>query len=245
MRAIKLLLVTCSASILFFSCDKTEVEDFEVPDLAAEYLPLQVGKYITYQLDSTVFKNFGTVEEIHSYQEKNEIMERFTDLLNRPSYKVYRYLRDKNGTTPWTYSSTYYITPAADKIELVENNLRFIKLYLPQSTDVTWKGNKFLPDQPYFSYGYITGIDFWDYKYNGYETLKLNNVNYDNVLVMKAIDESLNLPITASTDVASRTLYIDKYAKNIGLVYQEFTLWEYQSKRKVGFGVKRSMIDHN
>jgi hypothetical protein len=51
----------------------------------------------------------------------------------------------------------------------------------------------------------------------------------------------------------SRSLMVDKYAPGIGLVYQEYTLWEYQYKisngsddgTKTGFGVKRRMINHN
>ena len=51
----------------------------------------------------------------------------------------------------------------------------------------------------------------------------------------------------------SRSLMIDKYAPGIGLVYQEYVLWEYQYKisngnddgTKTGFGVKRRMINHN
>ncbi len=49
---------------------------------------------------------------------------------------------------------------------------------------------------------------------------------------------------------AARSLSTDKFAKNIGLVYQEYILWEYQpnpgsSAYKIGFGVKRTMIDRN
>ena len=43
---------------------------------------------------------------------------------------------------------------------------------------------------------------------------------------------------------------VDKYSKNIGLIYQELALWEYQPNSggtpyKVGFIVKRSILEHN
>jgi hypothetical protein len=45
---------------------------------------------------------------------------------------------------------------------------------------------------------------------------------------------------------------IEKFAKNIGLVYKEFLLWEYQPNTggqggpyTTGFGIKMTMIDHN
>jgi hypothetical protein len=51
---------------------------------------------------------------------------------------------------------------------------------------------------------------------------------------------------------AERSYAVDKFAKNIGLVEQELTLWEFQPNQngsgtsfKVGFGVKRTMLEHN
>jgi hypothetical protein len=60
----------------------------------------------------------------------------------------------------------------------------------------------------------------------------------------------VNATISDPKAFGSRTFSIDKYAKNLGLVYQELILWEYQPNHggtpfRVGFGVKRSMIDHN
>jgi len=49
----------------------------------------------------------------------------------------------------------------------------------------------------------------------------------------------------------SKDVLIEKYAKDIGLVSQEFIMWEYQyrlstnSGNKNGFEVRRTMIDHN
>jgi DNA modification methylase len=78
----------------------------------------------------------------------------------------------------------------------------------------------------------------------------LNNKTVNDVLTIQGPDISVNATITDPASFGSRTFLQDKYAKNIGLVYQEYILWEYQpnpgsSAFRVGFGVKRSMIDHN
>lgn len=49
---------------------------------------------------------------------------------------------------------------------------------------------------------------------------------------------------------SSKNLGIEKYVKNIGLVYREFEMWEFQPDSGpnpfyIGFGVKMRMIDHN
>lgn len=246
------LLILVLASLGLFSCDR-KLEDFKVEQVSTEYLPLQPGKYITYRLDSLVFTNFGRTEETHYYEEKHVIDQQFNDNEGRPSFRVYRFLRDTTGTQPWSSAGTYYITIDSNRVEQVENNLRFFKLYLPLKEGVTWRGNAFLPDYPYQSYGLTANMDLWDYYYESLdESLTLNNHTFENVVVVKGIDESANYPVTNAEEFGYRNLYIDKYAKGIGLIYQEVILREYQPNLTgtggpftVGFGVKRSIIDHN
>src|SRR5438045_8243892 len=84
----------------FLSCSKKN-EEFQSAPLS-DYYPLQVGKYITYRVDSTIFTNFGRATQLHSYQVKHSIEAQLTDNLGRPAYRVFRYVRDTAGTQPWT-----------------------------------------------------------------------------------------------------------------------------------------------
>ena len=70
MRKVSLVLVIISA-VIFSACNKST----EVLDLPAlnDYYPLQVGKYVTYSLDSTVYINFGTKDTVIKYQVKHQI----------------------------------------------------------------------------------------------------------------------------------------------------------------------------
>ena len=57
-------------------------------------------------------------------------------------------------------------------------------------------------------------------------------------------------PFTSDLPFGSRTCSIEKYAKGIGLIFQELKMWEYQPPSSArsgyrGFGVKRTIIDHN
>ena len=58
------------------------------------YMPLQVGKYITYRLDSLVFIQFGTMDTTVSYLAKDVIEDSISDNEGRPSLRVVRYLND-------------------------------------------------------------------------------------------------------------------------------------------------------
>jgi len=243
-------------SLVLFSCKKeTETidgQDYQTERLT-EMLPLQVGKYITYRLDSTVFTQHNSVTEIHSYQEKDIVDAQITDNLGRPSYRVFRFIRDIAGLESWVTAGTYFITPTSSTVEITEDNLRVVSLTTPVRQDITWKGNLYLPMEPYKSLYSFSENNFnnWDFKYNSLnDNIELNGNTISDVAIVTRVDESVNVPITAATPYASVTYAVDKYAKGIGLVYQELTIWEYQqnlggSPYTTGFGVKRSMTDHN
>jgi hypothetical protein len=339
MRANRQLIFLASGMLLFFSCKRTE--EFQTDHLSDYTIPLQVGKYITYRLDSTVYTAFGTNAEIHSYQEKHVVDAQLPDGLGRPSYRIFRYLRDiSDSTGPWKPAGTYWITVMNNTVELTENNLRFVKLALPFKKDFSWKGNHYLPSDPYSSLFTFTNdkletLADWDYTYTETKgSMIINGKTFNNVLTDSIIDENTapdtvqvvnntasiranvknvylrgnatdtvkaivdtpstngfilsicnraNWPLILDSIVtpqdyarsyewsnkkwtysggkdtldpllpfAYRNYAIDKYAKGVGLIYQEYIIWDFQpphlnipNGQQNGFGIRRSIIDHN
>ncbi|HMK25263.1 MAG TPA: hypothetical protein VK483_04470 [Chitinophagaceae bacterium] len=256
MRPQSLTRFSLLAVIIFalFSCN--EKEEYNT-DKLSDYIVLTPGKYITYRIDSMVFTNFGRTTEIHRYQVKHVIDAQVPDNLGRPSYRVYVYIRDSAGLQPWQPAgNTYFITPLADQMELIENNLRFIKMHLPIKDAFSWRGNTYLPTDPYGSvYNFSNDNDMvdWDFHYDGNpSSFSYRGMNYADVLTVEEADNSFNIPITPSASYAARSRAVEKYSKNIGLVYREYELWEYQQNTgnpagpyKIGFGITMWMIDHN
>jgi hypothetical protein len=237
----------------FASCSK-KTEDLQLENIS-DYMPLATGKVFTYRLDSTVFTNFGRNTEIHSYDERHVIDANFTDNLGRPSYRVFRFIRDTAGTKPWTPSGTYAITVNQQSVEYSQDNLRTLRLAAPIRIDFAWKGNRFLPNEPYtglFSFSNDDYMNEWEFIYSGIgESFRIKNKTVSDVITIQHVDESINVPISSPTAYASINYSVDKFAKGIGLVYQELIMWEYQpnpsgpSGYKTGFGIKRSLVDHN
>ncbi len=247
------LLFLSFSTCIIFSCNKTET--LQTAQLS-DYLPLISGKYITYRIDSTVFTNFGRNTEVHAYQVKHVVDSLITDNLLRPSYRVFRFIRDSAGTQSWQPSGSYFITPLTNSIELIEDNLRFIKLYAPVVDAFTWKGNKYLPNDPYGSeYNFSNDDDMqsWDFHYSGApSSFSYGGKNYSDVQTVEEVADSINVPITVPGAYASMNRAVERYSRTIGLVYREYTLWEYQPNTggaggpyKIGFGIKEWMIDHN
>jgi hypothetical protein len=241
-------------SILLTGCDKKN-DDF-TSDAVTDYMNLETGKYILYRLDSTRFINFGQKDTIVSYHAKDIVEGPATDNLGRAGWRIVRYLRDMNSTSEadWKAMLTYHVIPSRQNIEVKEGNFRYIKLALPVKDGFSWRGNGYLPDNTYgdlYEFSNDEDMQNWDFTYQDVGTsLSLNNKQYDSTLTVVQNADSTNLPFTPGVP-ASKTYWVEKYAKNIGLVSKEVEIWEYQpptttnSGYRQGFGIKLTIIDHN
>lgn len=247
--------------ISIFSC-KQQVElidntDYQKARLLELTIPLQAGKYITYRVDSTVFTNFGRTTEVHKYLVKHVVDALITDNLDRPSYRVYTYISDTAGTQPWQPNGSYLITTLDDQVELIEDNLRVIKIHTPVRDGNKWKGNAYLPNEPYgslYSFSNDDNMGDWAFTFDGglQSSVTMQGQTYHDVYTIQEDDE-LD-PVTAPSDYGSQTFAQEMYAKNIGLVYRQLTMWEQQPNftppntydpYRIGFGIKMWMVDHN
>ncbi|HEY2721188.1 MAG TPA: hypothetical protein VGI82_05665 [Chitinophagaceae bacterium] len=256
-------------AILIFSCQKKDnfdSTDYQTQRLTEMIMPLQKGKYITYRVDSTVFTSFGRNTEVHSYLIKHVADTTITDNLGRPSFRIFTYLSDTTGTQPWQPIGSYFITVLSDRVELIENNMRVIKIHVPVRDGTTWKGNMYMAEDPYGAiYNFSNDDDMadWDFSFDGglqssvslQDTVYNNTYNYDNVY---SITEANDVdPVTDPSDYGSVTISQEMYSKDIGLVYRELTMWEQQPNPsgnppnvtydpyRIGFGMRMWMVDHN
>ena len=245
MRKVSLLLIIVSA-VIFNACNKST----EVLDLPAinDYYPLQVGKYVTYSLDSTVFINFGTKDTVIKYQVKHQVDDRITDNLGRPAYRIIRYIR-KTPANAWAPDNTFMAVPTDFALEFIENNMRFLKLKGPIRDAFTWKGNSYI--ETYSLNSNVKYLDDWEYTYE--------NVNMSQIVGAFTLDSTLN--VNQRDDIIGNpadpnsyseiNFSAEKYAKGVGLVYRNFLHKEYQPPTpgrggyRIGYGVKMTMIDHN
>ena len=231
--------------IALLTACKKENEFFTTAPLS-DYYPLKVGKYINYNLDSTVFINFDKKDTIIKYQVKDSIETQITDNLGRPAYRIVRYIR-KDATQAWVASNTFMATPTTTTIEYVENNLRFQKLKLPIKDGYTWKGNTFI--DTYSLNSTTKYLDDWDYEYDSVNVpLTVGGTLFNSTLKVKQRDEFLGQdPKLPGTNYAEKNYSVERYAKGIGLIYKEFLHWEYQGNIAAykGYGVKLTITGHN
>ncbi len=242
------LIIILGTAFLLNSCKK-RIDDFTTAPLA-DYYPLQVGKYITYDLDSTVFINFGQRDTVIKYQVQDRVDAQINDNTGQVAYRIIRFIR-RNENEQWAPNNTFMAVPKENSIEYTENNLRFIKLKLPVSDGYSWKGNSYIDTYSFSSQ--VRYLDGWEYTYDSVNApLTLGNITVDSTIKVAQMDEFLGEdPKLPGAIYGEKNYSVEKYAKGIGLVFKEFIHWEYNGVQPgsnayyVGYGIRLSMTDHN
>lgn len=224
--------------ISFFSCKKEQkINDLEYN---YQYFPLIEGNFVTYNVDSVTYNDFSTPVTItrNNYQIKEVVADEFIDLEGRVSHRIERYYR-KNGNEEWNILNVYYATIDDRTAEKVEENLRFVKLVFPVAEGKKWMGNKFIDPS-----NELVFLKDWQYEMkNINEPLSIGGLSFDSTLIVQQEYDSSAINITAS---------IEKYAKNVGLIYKELRYlksqnninlpWEERAEQ--GYILRMSVIDY-
>ena len=238
------------AAIAFLSACKKDPEKLNTTPVS-EYMPLEVGKYIAYQLDSFKFKPFSLDTVIVSYQAKFIVDGQVTDNLGRPAYRIVRQIRS-NPTDAWVNDNSFTAVVSGESFEFIENNMRFLKMVGPVKDGFNWKGNSYINTTSQFSdFSYLND---WDYTYDSTGLpLTLGSNTISNTVKVAQRDEEVGVSpgIDPSTLFYERNYGVEYYAKGIGLVYRKFLHTRYQGNSGNPYyepdskGVTMTMIDHN
>jgi hypothetical protein len=243
LKPFNILLYLTIFFVMSSGCSKTEVGAPAAN--MSEYYPLQVGKYITYRLDSTVYINLNTTKVVRTYMVQDKIDAIVKDNLGNDAYRIRRTMRSNTDTTVWTDNATFLVIPSLRKTEFIENNLRFIKLINPVRDFTTWQGNS----QINVLNGFLRFYENWEYFYEKTgDPFSVNNRNFPETVTVNHIDEVEGTPgdnrffyeITRSSEV---------YAKGVGLIYKDFFHESWQpvtaNFEPNSYGVRLTILNHN
>ena len=196
-------------AVCFYSCKK----DKQPPeDMGYNYFPNQVGRYVVYDVDSIYYDNASLNPNTHlakvdtvKFQLKEKIQSIYYDNSNRPAIRLERYIKLHSDTIsyaqmPWTLRNVWAENRTSTTAEKVEENIRYIKLAFPVTSSQTWDGNA------------QNTLGTMNYTYNYFDIpSKINNFNFDSTLQVAQLDMSTAI---------SKQYYIEKYVRNVGLVYK-------------------------
>jgi hypothetical protein len=217
-RIILSAVIIMMIAFMFYACRKQT--NSVVPDMGYAYYPYGIGKYAVYSLDSIIYNGYNSTVDTNQYLIKDTCVDTFTDNQGRLSYLIARYFWDSTLQT-WQEGMDYYITPTAGSIELVENNLRYVKLVFPVIDNYSWNGNEYIDPDPDENLDYLNN---WNYTYNNInEPNSVLSNTYDSTITVNEVDDSVDI-----SAYAYRLYAKEVYAKNAGLIYQHFIYWQQQ-----------------
>lgn len=161
-----------------------------------------------YDVDSTVYDDFFHDTTNTKYRIKEKLEEIYIDNQGRNAIKLIRYIKKYNSSISydsmlWTVKDVWSYLKTNTSLEVVEEDVRFTKLAFPVIADATWNGNA------------NNTIGNWEYKYEYIDkTETINGTSFNNVLLVVQKDDK-------SKNAIHREYFIEKYAKDVGLVYRE------------------------
>lgn len=232
-----------------FGCSKT-TETFSSKSIRS-YMPLEIGKFIVYNLDSTVYTNLGSKIEVRSYQIKDTIQSFTTDNLGRKVYRISRLMRSQIDSNNWLNIYTYNAIADSTRLEIIEANQRYLKLMLPIKEGFSWKGNTYINT---ISNSELQFLNNWEYRYMDVQkNISINNIGFSNTVSVLQRNDTINNP--TNKNVFSEINYSKEvFAENIGLVFKEFKHQVWQppnANNNAGYfednsyGIKMSILRHN
>lgn len=222
------------------------------------YFPLQVGKWVEYQVDSIVY-DFGpggsTVRDSVSVFVLEEITDTIRDNAGALVFVVERSER-RSDTLPWTLHQVGLASRTATQATRTENNLRYLRLVFPFDDRTRWNGNQWIDQYQSVEIAgeLVQPFVNWNYRVEAYDIPEqVGAFSFDSVLVVTEVD---------LTNAIERRLSRARYAKHIGLVRREQQILDSQycnqipapadcltkpwaEKAQKGYTLNQVVISHN
>lgn len=195
----KIIWLISILTVFLYSCSKDEEEIVE-PDQGYDYVGLEVGKYVVYDVDSFFYDDFDNTIDSSFFQIKEEVDSKIIDLEGDEAFKIIRY-RKESDTTDWVLTDVWSSKITTTNFQKVEENVRFIKLIFPIRANATWNGNA-LNNDGETTYEY-TAVD---------QTETIGGNTLGKVLTVLQFEE---------VNLIEEKFFEEKYAKGIGMVYKK------------------------
>lgn len=193
---LRYLLGVCCLSLGLLACKKTDPPKFHY-----EYFGYEEGRYVIYDVMEITHDADLDQHDTLRYQLKTKWSIEYIDNEGRAGREFHVFQR-ASANDPWVLTDVWYGLYDGIRAELVEENVRRVKLVFAPSISKEWDAN---------AYNMEDELDCYYRDIHG-DTI-LNGVSLDSTLVVEQASYA-NL-------IDSVRMY-EMYAKHIGLVYKHF-----------------------
>ncbi len=123
--------------LFLVGCDENPI----VVEDESAYFPLEIGRYLIYQIDQTSYSELDP-PHVSTYQLKIETVDAFETVEGDLQFVFYRSTRATE-SDPWEYEDTWSAKRSAIRAVMKEGNTSFVKLSFPLRENREWDGNTF------------------------------------------------------------------------------------------------------
>lgn len=230
------------------SC-KEEADPFQA-DFGYEYFPLEVGKYLVYEVDSTIYDPTGDTAVFFSKtQVKEEIVDTLSDNLGNLLFKIERFERTAD-SLPWQVTKVFTATIQNDQAIRTEDNLRFIKMPFPPHDGASWDANIYFDPSVVVT---VAGESVEMFK--GWSS-RILDVGLPDTVGILQFPEVTTIRLADEENLIELRRGFEKYAKGIGLIYRELWILDtqcieqcvgqtWEEKAEKGFILRQKLVAHN
>lgn len=217
MRSFIYLLAAGLVWLSFDACKTTE-DNFNT-DLGHSYMALEVGHFVEYQVDSSIYDPTGdsTVSFSHSYL-RDIIVDTLRDNIGNLLFRTERFVR-KDTFENWEILKVFTQSIQGNQGIKTIDNLRYIKLAFPLQQFNSWDPLVHIDKSTQFI---VAGETLEPFRNNVWRSRILSVNEPDTVGTLK-YDEVLNLQEVDTDGESTIDLRIstEKYARDVGLIYKE------------------------
>ena len=211
-----------SMIVVFAACD-SNIEDYQT-DYKYEYFPLEMGKTLTYEVDSIVYSTSSggdILKETASYELRETVVDTFRDNENRLVYEVERQRRD-SATMDWQIQEVLKVYRGETRLEWTENNRTFLKMIFPIKAEQTWDGNMFFDETELVAIRgeVIELFKSWESQTADVDVpATVNSNSFENTTTIYQANAENLIELRFSQE---------QYAKDVGLIYKEVMILDTQ-----------------
>jgi hypothetical protein len=222
------LLVVFFALLAIAACKKDKNSNYTV-NYMYNYYPIDSGHSITYNVDSVNFTYDGInyYRDTTAYQMQAIFGDTIHDLLDSVNFRIF-YSTRANSSSAWGSQYGTYGLRTLTNLQVIENDLRFIKLTFPPQLNGTWNGNLYIgtdPNDPSDPYNIFAG---WNYYYENCDTtITIGPQTYNNCIIVSEVN---------NVNVISKTVRTEIYAPAVGMIYQEWIAINNQNSNNIMLG---------
>ncbi len=197
-----LVYIAFALSLVLWACKE---DNTSLPAFHHDYYPLEQGTFVVYEAMEIAHDKQALIQrDTTRFYLKTVIGEPIVDNSGNEAYKFYRFTKQNMNDLAWTLRDVWTVRRYEQRIELVEENLRIVKLVFPPNRTKIWDINAYNTEDEIRA------------------TYTPDLIHQPRTVGTFNLDSTIHVNIAKDFNLVKDVNMYEVYAKGIGLVHKHF-----------------------